>query len=257
MPPKKRPAKSAASSKSKQIFTNKSANANAEKKKKPTAGINDNRISAISKALEKLNPLRKKAPPPKIEKSKSKQTVYKNIVVSKVHRQQGNQVQAGAVKHKEAEVFGDLPFSYNETKLVFLARDPFWAYTYWDFSGETWNWIQGLRHKKNGLRYVLRIRNIDDQRFFDIDVQLETKNWYVHIGIPDASFEAELGMIDSNGQYYLIVKSNRIRMPRNGPSSEIDAKWHPDFFDEIYQLSGGGQRGRSSDISSQFRRRSS
>jgi len=151
----------------------------------------------------------------------------------------------------------DLPFSYNETKMVLLARDPFWAYSYWDFSADTWNWIQELRHKKNGLRYVLRIKNLKDHTHFDIEIQLETKNWYIHIGIPDVSFEGELGVIDSSGKYYLIVRSNKVQMPRNGPSDEIDSRWNPEYFDEIYQLSGGGKTGRSSDISSHFRRRTS
>ena len=211
------------------------------------------RFAAISKALEKMKSTKKKSSTSSGRKAKSHKLSFKKIVVSKVVRPQHSAYGAP----KESPSLNDLPFSYNETKLVLLARDPFWAYAYWDFSGETWNWIQDMRHKKNGLRYVLRLKNCDDHKFFDVDVQLETKNWYIHIGIPDASFEAELGIIDGNGQYYLIVKSNRIRMPRNGPSDEIDAKWHPEFFDEIYQLSGGGKRGQSSDLFSHFKKRSS
>jgi hypothetical protein len=37
------------------------------------------------------------------------------------------------------QVINDLPFSYNETKLVLMVRDPLWAYAYWDFSADSWN----------------------------------------------------------------------------------------------------------------------
>ena len=56
----------------------------------------------------------------------------------------------------------DLPYSYNETKLVLLVRDPYWAYSYWDFSGETWNWSQGLLTGDASLKPMIRVHDLDE-----------------------------------------------------------------------------------------------
>ena len=139
-----------------------------------------------------------------------------------------------------------LPFSYNGTKLVLLPRDPEWAFGYWDFSGTTWNWIVSLGKADPGIRAVLRIHNMDAGGHYDMDVTLEAKNWYIHLNQPGSSFEAELGLIDSKGIFHSIVRSNRIRLPRSGPSSKIDPNWEPENFEDLYQWSGGGMPGGSS-----------
>jgi len=158
--------------------------------------------------------------------------------------------------HRLEELSKELPYSYNETKLVLLARDPFWGYTYWDFSGESWKWAEDLCKWNPELRPILRIHNLKDQKQFDIDISLEAKNWYISFGKPNCEFEAELGLLGSDGKFYVIAKSNRICTPRNSPSDIIDPQWAPEDFDELYRLSGGDLSSqRSSDLSSQFRKR--
>ena len=158
---------------------------------------------------------------------------------------------------QSAEAPKELPFSFNKTLLALLVRDPFWAYGYWDFSGDTWNWIENLRRKDSRTKPKLRIHNIDRGGSLDLDVQLEAKNWYIELGIPDCTFEAELGLIDSQGRFHLIAKSNRIKTPRNAPSTKIDPEWSltPEEFEEIYKLSGGGKTGSGSEFFSQVKRR--
>ncbi len=146
----------------------------------------------------------------------------------------------------------DLPFSYNKTQLVLLVRDTEWAYAYWDFSGETWKWMQSIFKRDPAASAKLRIHNLDAGTFFDIDVSLDAKNWYVCLGIPNTQFQAELGILDSQGRFHSIVKSNRVRTPRNRPSDNIDPKWVPENFDELYNLSGGGKLGRGSEFFSHF-----
>ena len=148
---------------------------------------------------------------------------------------------------------GDMPLSYNKTQLALLVRDPQALYSYWDFSAETWNWIQDLRKKDKSLRAVLRIHNQDAKSYEDRDVDLEAKSWYVHVGSTDVTVEAELGLVDPDGKFYLIAKSNRLRIPRSGPSPRIDKKWPVENFDEIYRLSGGGKTGTGSEFFSWHR----
>lgn len=155
------------------------------------------------------------------------------------------------------EVINDLPFSYNETKLILMPRDPFWAYAYWDFSADTWNWILVFRERDHGTKPKLRIHNVDKGTFEDRDIFLDARNWYLELGFPNTSYEVELGLLDSQGKFHLIAKSNRIRTPRNGPSGNRDHEWNLSEaeFAEIYRLSGGGKTGQGSEIFSSFRRR--
>lgn len=146
----------------------------------------------------------------------------------------------------------DLPYSYNKTTLVLLVRDPEWGYAYWDFSGETWNWIQGFLKKDPSAKFKIRIHNLTGGDSFDVDVQLETKNWYICFAKDNQEFEAEIGLMDSSGHFHSIVKSNRVRTPRSRPSDKIDPKWDPRNFEELYRLSGGGQYGGGSESLSNF-----
>ena len=143
-------------------------------------------------------------------------------------------------------ILTDLPFSYGQTQLVLLVRDPYWAYSYWDFSHETWNWIQSLLKSDSRLKPVMRIHDLDQKNVFDLLISLEAKNWYLHLGIPDHRFMAELGLGDGNAKFHLIARSNEVRTPRDSPSDQIDAEWNDRDFTEIYRLSGGGDTGLSS-----------
>ena len=153
---------------------------------------------------------------------------------------------------RDDSAFRELPFSYNETKLVLLVRDPYTLYSYWDFSAETWNWITRMLADMPGTRAVLRIHNIDHGNFHDLDVSLEARNWYLHLNLPDTTFEAELGLIDPTGKFHLIARSNRVKTPRDTPSTHIDHDWQTEDAEEIYRLSGGGQTGHGSQLFSLF-----
>ena len=148
----------------------------------------------------------------------------------------------------------DLPFSYGETKLVLLVRDPYWAYSYWDFSGETWNGIQSLLAGNSKLKPVMRIHDLDAKHFFDLLISLEAKNWYLHLGVPDHRYMAELGVSDGHSQFHLIICSNEVRTPRDSPSEIVDPEWNDRDFQEIYRLSGGGNIGLGSPGSSSIHR---
>ena len=164
------------------------------------------------------------------------------------------QTQPQTVSAQEVEVLKDLPFSYNETKLVLMVRDPYWAYSYWDFAGDTWSWTEKKLSEDSSLKPILRIQNLDQKSHYDLLVSLETKNWYIHLGVPDNRYVAELGIGDGRSRFYLIARSNEVRTPRDTPSEEIDSEWSDRDFDEIYRLSGGGKPGLSSPGSLFFKR---
>ncbi len=136
------------------------------------------------------------------------------------------------------ETLYDLPFSYGETKLVLMVRDPYWAYSYWDFSGETWNWIQQKLHEDPSLKPLLRVYDLTTKNSFDLLVSLEVKNWYVHLGTPGHRYVAELGMGDGKSRFLLIARSNEVETPRDSPSDVIDPEWYSKDLDELYRLIG-------------------
>jgi uncharacterized protein len=146
----------------------------------------------------------------------------------------------------------DLPFSYNKTTLVLLVRDPEWGYAYWDFSESTWNWIQNFLSKDSAAKIKIRIHDLTRGGYYDVDVNLDAKNWYIRLAHDNHEFEAELGLLDSSGKFHTIAKSNRVRTPRSKPSDKVDPRWDPKNFEELYRLSGGGQFGGGSELLSNF-----
>lgn len=140
----------------------------------------------------------------------------------------------------------ELPFSYGETKFVLLVRDPYWAYSYWDFSGETWSWAQQKLAQEASLKPVIQVHDLDAGRSYHLFVSLEAKNWYLHLGMPDHRYVCELGIGDGNHRFYLIARSNEVRTPRDRPSDVVDPQWNDRDFEEIYRLSGGGKPGPNS-----------
>lgn len=151
-----------------------------------------------------------------------------------------------AVSRQEEKILTDLPFSYGKTQFVLLVRDPYWAFSYWDFSGEAWNEAQRKLAEDRSLKPMIRLHDLDLKRPTLLLVSLEARNWYLHLGTPDHRYAAELGLGDGRERFYLIARSNEVRTPRDSPSEVIDSEWNARDFDEIYRLSGGGQSGLSS-----------
>jgi len=158
------------------------------------------------------------------------------------------------ISRQEEAVLKDLPFSYGETKLVLLVRDPYWAYSYWDFSRETWNELQARFAGDSSLKPMMRIHDLEAKRSYDLLISLEAKNWYLHLGMPDHRYVAELGLGDGKSRFYVLIRSNEVRTPRDSPSRVVDPEWKDKDFDEIYRLSGGGDKGLSSPGSAFFPR---
>ena len=148
----------------------------------------------------------------------------------------------------------DLPFSYGETQLVLMVRDPYWAFSYWDFSGETWNWIQTKFREEISLKPILRVYDLSVQRSIDLLISLEAKNWYLHLGIPDHRYVAELGLGDGKSRFHLIARSNEVQTPRDSPSDVVDPEWPVKDLEDLHRLFGNVRSSYSSPSSHSFQR---
>jgi hypothetical protein len=141
-----------------------------------------------------------------------------------------------------------LPYSYNVTKLVLMVRDPYWAFVYWDLDESKYKEVQYLLQTHSGrIKTILRVYDVtgiefnghNSHRTFDLDVNLEAKSWYIHMGVPDRDYLVDIGLLDDQGKFYLIARSNVMRSPRDSASNVLDENWMMADFDELYSFSGG------------------
>lgn len=144
----------------------------------------------------------------------------------------------------------ELPSRYGDNKVVLLVRDPYWLHAYWEITDVRKSHIEREAQAGWGdLRKVLRVYDVTDVIFdgtnanksFDIDLTSDANNWYIHVGEPDRSWCADLGVITSDGRFILIVRSNVVTTPLDRPSDVIDEEWMTleEEFAKLYGIAGG------------------
>lgn len=126
------------------------------------------------------------------------------------------------------------PRQYDTTRLVLLQRDAEWLYAYWEISREDWR-----RHRigqpQGAGPLLLRVMELNEQgqpkhqghRLY-ITVAPAVGQWFVHLPIPDRSWQAALGYIGREGRYHAICESNASISPRQSPARwDEDEQWRP------------------------------
>jgi hypothetical protein len=138
------------------------------------------------------------------------------------------------------------PQRYGVDQLVLLVRDPWWLFAYWEVTPEQESRVSERlsRDGRQADRKVLRVYDVTErgQRpFFDIEVHPLADNWYIDVGAPDREWEAEYGIRARGGEFYALVRSNRVRTPRYGISDVIDEEWMmpDDLYWKLLGRSGG------------------
>ncbi len=135
-----------------------------------------------------------------------------------------------------------IPTGYGEDRIVLLVKDPWWIYAYWEVRPETERAVrhQLLPREIPGLQSILRVYDVTGidfptqpaHRTFDISLSGLATNWYIQTNAPDREFLVELGLLTGQGRFLRLVRSNRVRTPRFGPSEVIDEQWMT--TDELY-----------------------
>ncbi len=122
-----------------------------------------------------------------------------------------------------------LPWSYGETRLTLLVRDPYWLFAYWELTDEGRSAAEGLvgREAWAGARPVLRVHDTSTGTAYDVAVNEEARNWYLNVGQPDRTWYAEIGRLTEGGRFVMMARSNTVHTPRDGPSDVIDPRWPP------------------------------
>ncbi len=123
----------------------------------------------------------------------------------------------------------ELPDGYGESRIILMARDPQWGYTYWDVPDDH---RQDLR-SQGGQTLALRLYDVTD---LDLNTQKPhslqqyacdemARDWYLPIPVSDRDYMAEIGYITGAGAWLTLARSNSVRIPPVYPSD-----WSDDQF---------------------------
>jgi hypothetical protein len=152
----------------------------------------------------------------------------------------------------------ELPFQYEVDRIVLQVRDPRWLHAYWEISSAT---IESLKQElKDGFyqaRRILRVYDVTSinfdgnnaHRFFDVYINDYGNNWYLDTNVPGGrSWCVDFGLLLPSGKFKVILRSNIVHTPLEGPSWITDEEWMvpEDMFARLYGMGFG--LGRSSPI---------
>ena len=120
---------------------------------------------------------------------------------------------------------------YGDHHLVFLPRDPYWAYAYWELQSDQIDQALANLGHPHSVNWVLRVYSPPDTRhqpgakYFDTPIDVTERKGYLHLSPPGASFIAELGVIAPSGNFARVAVSNAIALPLDRPSDSLDEEW--------------------------------
>ncbi|MGE4317565.1 MAG: DUF4912 domain-containing protein [Deferribacterales bacterium] len=135
-----------------------------------------------------------------------------------------------------------LPDRYNVDTVVLLPVNPKKEYVYWEVSDRTvYSFCQ--THNMGEPSFILKVFTGEEDNVSELASVKVGKygNWYFDLYCPDARLWAEIGMLDSKGNYYAVAVSKRIKMPADRISDLIDKEtWMTvgENIEKIYTLSG-------------------
>lgn len=129
----------------------------------------------------------------------------------------------------------ELPETYGETKIVLVPVHPFLVHVYWDLSPEHLTKIISRKRRSRSskgpwptLRFYDTTGSGDAEvqgDSFDVDVELQAMNWYVHIWKPARSYVVELGLRTAQGKFIPIARSDGARVAPASPSKSREERY--------------------------------
>lgn len=236
-----------------------------EKKKTAAAGKakSATKKTAAKPAAKKATAAKKKTAGPAKKSSAAKKSVAKKtsarkkgeIPLEDVGKPTASEAAASQTafapfrRHEPFEPTPEIPYGYGENELVLMARDPEWAYAYWEITGDTFENARN-RHGRDieGASMVLRVYDVTDiadgrgeNGFYDISIFGGARDWFIHLQRPSGRYYCEIGLLTIGGRFIGLLKSNTISLPPRTASSVVDEQWMSgeEAFSRIFQLSGG------------------
>ena len=159
--------------------------------------------------------------------------------------------------HPSVERVFDIPQNYGDNKVVLMVRDPWTVFSYWEIKKEVEENVRsiikskGLKASKSVLR-VYRVSGPDSDPVLNVTNEIELRgwatSWYIHVDETGNEWIADVGILCSNGEFFCLARSNRVRTPSNVMSEVSDQDWMcpEELYYKMFAVSGGHDVGQSS-----------
>jgi hypothetical protein len=115
---------------------------------------------------------------------------------------------------------------YRQLRLVLLVVDPYVVHAYWKDAAEKLQEIQEQTGQAQGVLRFYPENNPESGElpggFFDIRVDLNSGNYYVHLWSPEQTLYADLGVERDDGTLIRLTRSQVVHLPRARPVIETE-----------------------------------
>ena len=122
-----------------------------------------------------------------------------------------------------------LPVTYGKSRLVLLTVDPYLIHAYWEVTPEKLN---EAKEHAGQAQAVLRFYNASKTAgedapadWFDVEIDLQSRNRYVHLWSAEQSYYADLALKINDGTLIRLVRSQVVHMPRTRPAMAIEQRF--------------------------------
>jgi len=135
----------------------------------------------------------------------------------------------------------EIPADYGVTRIVAMAKDPAWLFTYWEITAERFVQLEKkFKDEWTKCTMVLRIYDRAAEGHFDMNISYEARAYYINV-IPGGRYQVAIGVITPGGKFVMIAESAIIETPRGRVSDRVDEQWvvPDDVYDRIFAASGG------------------
>jgi hypothetical protein len=196
----------------------------ASKTTRQTSKTKSVKTSKAKPARKPKSTILKKSP----VKKKTKKSAAKKSVAAKPKTARSPKARKGRAHSEPVEILSDLPEHYGDHRLVVMARDPNWAYAYWDLNPtKVRDLLKSAGQTANKARWILRVYSAalhpveEKGHYFDVDILVQGGNYYLNLSKPGARFIVEIGVIDTSGMFRSTAQSNPVILPLDHPSDTI------------------------------------
>ncbi|MEB3361250.1 MAG: DUF4912 domain-containing protein [Synechococcaceae cyanobacterium] len=123
------------------------------------------------------------------------------------------------------------PRSDAETRVVFLPRDPQWAYVFWEIAQEDRDDASDAGATQLALRVAdvtgLSGGSAHPHALQEVVVDAHASEWYLPVPLSDRDYRVELGFRTTTGGWYSLAFSSVARVPALHPSEQVADQFVP------------------------------
>ena len=194
----------------------------AKREKRIVRGIKRVGPPKISKKLERKAEEKKKEVKVKLEEKKRAQRVEAKRIIGLLEEKIEAKVKAKEPLREEKyrpAPWEELPSAYGENRIMLMTVDPNKLFTYWEVREDAIAMLAGYLtirvHDVTGVDFD----GMKSNGYFDIGVMERIGSQYLDVS-PGREFIADIGIVNRQGNFITIARSNKVSTPRITISEE-------------------------------------